>query len=107
MLELRVYRWKEDKSYYLYNLIDCFDSFTEDRLEKDISHGFRLTKDLLLAIKSTKVDDFVHHLNECEGVYHVLSKDFTNEEGYKGTLCKEICIPMSDFELVVLREVIN
>ena len=102
MLEVRLYRWKEDKDVYLTR-----EYFPSREMKHGDGYVFDTTKDLRDALWQTSSSDFAESMRDLKGVKHTQYLYFTNEEGYKGTLEKNIFIPISDFELVVLREVIN
>lgn len=63
------------------------------------------TQDIFEAIKSAQREDFLDWHNRIDG----LTAKFTDckeidIDGYTGTIKKELCLPVSEFEVVILEE---
>lgn len=66
------------------------------------------TKDIMKAIGDAKKENFLHWHKSIDGLTakFIDSKKF-DIDGYKGNLTKELFLPVSEFELVILEESVN
>lgn len=103
MLELKLYRHKKYKDIYLLRI----PGFTDKNHKR---HYYDSTKNPLNALQSYKMygDKFLICVDDdANKSVDVWLTKYVEDEGYKGTLEKEEKLLISDFELVVLREVVE
>lgn len=103
MLELKLYRHKKYKDIYLFR-------FPGIKYEDGKPHWYSTTNNALDAIRNYKNygDNFFAHVdNDANKSIRTTLKKYIEDDGYTGTLEKEEDLLISDFELVVLREVVE
>lgn len=105
MIKLYVWRHKTNKEFYLIrNWGLCGGSKESD--------FYKMTTDVVEAIRNANrpnFDEWMDHFLDDNGITRLKAKmiDYKEMEfnGYKGTLQKELCFPVSEFEKITLSEV--
>lgn len=103
MLELKLYRHKKYKDIYLLRI----PGYTDKNHKR---HYYDSTENLFDALQSYKMygDKFLICVDDdANKSVDVWLTKYVEDEGYKGALEKEEELLISDFELVVLREVVE
>ena len=105
MIKLYVWRHKTNKDIYLVRNWGLVGG------SKD-SDFYKATTNIIDAIKAANEPDFEEWMNrflDDNGVTQLKARVTVYKElefdGYKGTLKKEICLPVAEFEKVTLSEV--
>ena len=100
-IKIRLYRHKYFKDVYLArNYGYCGGN-------KDTPFYYA-TQDIMEAIRNAQKENFLDWHKRIDG----LTAKFTDSkeidiDGYTGTITKELCFPVSEFEVVVLEESVN
>ena len=100
-IEIKLYRHKYFEDVYLARNY----SYCGGNKDTPFYYG---TQDIFEAIKSARREDFLDWHKRIDG----LTAKFTDSKeidiaGYKGTIEKEISLPVSEFEVVILEESAN